>query len=71
MLANHYAEEGGLKVVVFEVGTWTSPMTFLPTQRYPELRGGVISAIQSQQVQRHARLVGPSLSGNLEVKRWA
>jgi hypothetical protein len=71
MLANHYAEEGGLKVVVFEVGTWTSPMTFLPTQRYPELWGRVISAIQSHQVQCHARLVGPSLSGNLEVKRWA
>jgi hypothetical protein len=46
-------------------------MAFLPTQSYPGLWGRVISAIQSHQVQRHARLVGPSLSGNLEVKRWA
>jgi thioredoxin reductase len=62
--------EGGLKVVLFEVGTRRSPMTFLPTQRSAELFWGASNRRFSVgRLRRHADPAGASLAENLEVNR--
>ena len=61
--------EGGLKVVLFEVGTRRSPMTFLPTQRSAEWRGASNRRFSVGRLRRHADPAGPSLAENLEVNR--
>ena len=62
------AQEGGLTVVLFEVGTRSSRMTFLPTQMSAELLWGATNRRFSVgRLRRHTDPVGPRLAENLEV----
>ncbi len=59
--------EAGLKVVLFEVGTRTSPMTFSPTQSSAGLWSASDRSFSVGRLRRHADPVGPTLAENLEM----
>ena len=60
--------EGGLKVVLFEVRTWRSSMTFLLCGAPRGSWGASKWHFQVGGLRRHVDPVGPRLAENLEVK---